>query len=146
MAMATTVLVLDRRDDFRIAYAAALRSAGIDVIAVNDAEAALSALETSSPKIIVAGLDPQTRDHHLELCRRIKADSRISDISILLTIDHKLSEEDVDLATDPGALVITATVNDGGKVVAAIEGMLAGQRAQPLRASLRDAKNVKQSA
>lgn len=141
-----SVLLLDRRDEFRITYSAALRSAAIDVIAVRDVEAALSAFKTSSATVIVVGLDPQTRDGDLALCRRIKADPETKDISILLTIDNKLADEDVDLATDPGALIISATVNDGAKLVAAIQGMLAGQRAQPLRASLHQAKDVKQSA
>jgi hypothetical protein len=39
--------LLNRRDEFRITHSAALRSAAIDVIAVRDAEAALSALKTS---------------------------------------------------------------------------------------------------
>ena len=133
--MATSVLLLDRRDAFRISYVAALRSAAVEVIAVGDAEAALSAFKTSSATVIVVGLEPQTRDRDLDLCRRIKADPRSKDVSILLTIDDKLVEEDVDLAKDPGVLVIAATVNDGAKLVATIKGMLAGQQARPLRAS-----------
>jgi len=50
------------------------------------------------------------------------------------------------LATDPGALVLTATEHDGAKLVAAVQGVLAGQRAEPLRASLRTDLRSKHSA
>jgi hypothetical protein len=49
---AISVLLVDRRDEFRITDSAASRSAAVDVIAVRDAEAALSALWTSSATVV----------------------------------------------------------------------------------------------
>lgn len=126
----TTVLFLEPRDEARSAQIDALRSAGFAVTAVRDPQAALDSLEKQLPHIVVARLDPRTRTDHLSLCRRIKKDPRTKHIPILLAAEH-MADGDVGLATDPGALVITMPLDNGTKLVAAIHGVLAGQRGKP---------------
>jgi DNA-binding response OmpR family regulator len=143
--MPPTVLLVEARDDARSAHMRALRQAGLDVIRVRDSQTALEALKTVMPRVLVAGLNPRTRDVHVKLSREIRSDSGTEQIPIVLTT-VAATEQDVELATDPGALVITATEDDAAKVVAAVQGVLAGQGAEPLRASLRREQRSKQSA
>jgi two-component system cell cycle response regulator len=132
----TTVLFLEPRDECRSGHINALRSAGFDVTAVRDPQAALDSVEAQLPHIVVARLDPRTRIDHLSFCRRIKSDPRMKHIPILLTAEH-MGDEDVGLATNPGALVITMPPDNGSKLVAAITGVLAGQQrpTQPIDGS-----------
>src|SRR5215831_11507948 len=127
----TTVLFLEPRDGFRSEHANALRSVGFDVISVHDSTAALESLQTRVPKILIARLDARTRDDHLGLCRHIKSDTRTKHISILLATDA-ISGDDVRLATDLGVLVLALPPDNGAKLVAAVQGILAGQRSKPL--------------
>jgi CheY-like chemotaxis protein len=143
--MPATVLLVEARDDSRSGHATALREAGLDVIRVRDSQAALEALKSVMPKVLVAGLNSRTRDDHVRLCREIRSDSRTEQIPILLTTE-RMMDHDAELATDPGALVVTATQHDGMKLVAAVQGVLAGQRAEPLRASLHRQEKSEQSA
>jgi CheY-like chemotaxis protein len=143
--MPTTLLLVEARDDSRSPHAAALRAAGLRVIRVCDSHAALEALKTVLPSVVVAALNPRTRDDHLAVCREIRSDSRTRQIPILLTTE-RMTEQDVALATDPGALVLTATQQDGAKLVAAVHGVVAVQRAEPLKTSLHRDTSSKQSA
>jgi DNA-binding response OmpR family regulator len=143
--MPRTVLLLDHREDFRTALATGLRAAGLDVNVARDLRSASEALKTSPPTIMVAALDSRTRDDHLRLCREIKSDPHTKDTSLLL-ITEALTDEDVALATDPGALVLAVSPEDSAKLAAAIQGVLAGRRAEPLRASLKQKNDVKQTA
>jgi DNA-binding response OmpR family regulator len=137
----TTVLFLEPRDESRSAHASAM--AGFDVTTVHDPEAALNSLDKRLPDIIIVRLDPRTRDLHLALCRQIRNDARTKQIPVLLTTDG-MADHDVGLATDPGALVLTAPPDDGAKLLAALQGILAATQGilaatppTPLRASLR---------
>lgn len=143
--MPRTVLFVEARSEARSVHAAALRAAGLEVMRVSDSQAAREALKNVVPKVLIAGLNPRTRDDQLQLCRDIRGDARTQQITIVLTTEHLL-EQDVDLATDPGALVLTATQRDSAKLVAAVQGVLAGQRAEPLRASLRRPNDAQQLA
>jgi CheY-like chemotaxis protein len=128
-----TALLVERRDNVRAAYSEALRLAGLKVTEARDAAQALDAVTTIHPTIIVAEFDSQTRDECLSLCRAMKADPHTTRIPIVLTTPD-LSGDDVALATDPGVLVLTLMPSDGAKLAAAINGVLAAQRAEPLRA------------
>ena len=57
-----------------------------------------------------------------------------------------VTDGDVELATDMGVLALILPEPDGGKLVAAVEGVLAAERAAPLRASLHRRKTAKRSA
>jgi CheY-like chemotaxis protein len=139
------ILLLEEQDAPRATHAEALRQAGLDVTEVADSEAALDAAKTIRPRVIVASFDSRTREDRLSFCREIKADPSTNSIPILLTAAD-VTEEDTGLATDPGVLVLTLMQRDSSKLVAAVEGVLAGERAEPLRASLRRRKDVNRSA
>jgi len=79
------------------------------------------------------------------LCRALKADPDTKHIPIVLTTPDPLAD-DVALATDPGVLVPTLMPSDGAKLAAAINGVLAAQRAEPLRASPRRRGDARRSA
>ena len=143
--MPTTVLLLDGRDDYRTAFAEALRGAGLQVRECADTQTAVDAINTSPPRVIVAGFDPRTREDRLSFCRTIKADPRTSGISVLLTTPS-MADDDAALATDPGVLVLTVRQDDGAKLIAALEGVLVAQRAAPIRASLRKRRTANRLA
>lgn len=136
-----TVLLLEAQEDSRAVYTAALRTAGLDVTEVGDSQAALGAAKAIRPRVIIAGFDSQTRDDRLTFCREIKADSHTKSIPILLT-STDVTDDDVELATDQGVLVLTVMQLDSSKLVAAVKGVLGAGRAEPLRASLRRRKDV----
>lgn len=140
-----TILLLEAHEDPRAVYAGTLRKAGLDVTEVGDSQAALDAAKAIQPRVIVATFDSRTRDDRLSFCREIKADSRTKGIPIVLT-SADVTDEDAELATDPGVLVLTLVQPDSSKLVAAVEGVLAAERAEPLRASLPRRKNVNRSA
>jgi two-component system cell cycle response regulator len=140
-----TVLLIEGRDAFRTEYAAALRPSGLEVIAVGNSQVALEAVRSRHPRVIVAGLDPQTRDDRLDFCRQIKRDPDTRDIPILLTTDN-VTPEDVALAEDPGVLVLTIAAHDESKLIAAINGVLTAQRARPLPATLSRRRDMKRPA
>jgi CheY-like chemotaxis protein len=143
--MPTTVLLLDPRDEIRTSHASALHKAGFEVLEIGDPQTALDIVKIRQPGVIVVGLEPETRDVHLNLCREIKSDSRTKEIPIVLTTET-LAADDVGLATDPGVLVLTAPQNDSTKLVAAISGVLAAHHLAPVRASLRPSRKAKRSA
>jgi PleD family two-component response regulator len=140
-----TVLLLDERGDYRAAFAEALRLAGLNVSECVDSPAALEAINTARPRVIVASFDPRTRDDRLTFCRAIKANSGTKRIPVLLTTTDRVAE-DVGLATDPGVMVLTLMQDEGAKLVAAVDGVLTAQRVEPLRASLHRRKNLNRSA
>jgi CheY-like chemotaxis protein len=139
-----TVLVLEERDS-RAVYAEALRQAGLEVAEVADSQTALDVAKAMQPRVIVASFDSHMREDRLAFCREIKANPSTSSIPILLTAAD-VREDDTALATDPGVLLLTVKEPDGTKLAAAVEGVLAGQRAEPLRAGLRQKKGVNRSA
>lgn len=143
--MPATVLLLEAREDFRAVHAEALRLAGLDVTEVGDSRTALNVAEAIRPRVIVASFDSRTRDDRLTFCRDIKADPRTRDIPILLA-SADVTDRDVEVATDAGVLVLTVPEPDGHKLVAAVEGVLAAERAEPLRTSLRRHKRQNRSA
>ena len=140
-----TVLLLEGRDEVRAAHSEALRAAGLHVTEARPSQQVQDALEAINPSIIVVSFDAQTRDDRLSLCRAVKADPRTRRIPIVLTTSD-MTSDDVGLATDPGVLVLTLALSDGAKLAAAINGVLAAQRAEPLRTSLRRRREVKRSA
>jgi CheY-like chemotaxis protein len=138
-------LLMEGRNNFRTAYSEALRLAGLTVTEARDVQQALDAVSTIQPTIIVAGFDSETRDDCLSLCRAMKADPHTTRIPIVLTTPDP-SADNVALATDPGVLVLTLMPSDGAKLTAAINGVLAAQRAEPLRRSPRRRGDVRRSA
>jgi CheY-like chemotaxis protein len=140
----TPILLLEGRSDRRAELAAALREADFDVTAVGDSQTAVGSLDTVRPRAVIANLDPPTRSDRIDFCRQIRDDPRTKTIPILLMAES-LMEQDVQLATDPGVLVLTAP-HDVAKLMGALNGVLAVQRAKPLSASLRRRRDMSRTA
>jgi hypothetical protein len=70
----------------------------------------------------------------LTFCREVKNSLGTPDIPILLVVGVVRSE-DLGLATDSGVLLVSMFQRDITKLVAAIEGVLAAHRPEPLPAS-----------
>jgi CheY-like chemotaxis protein len=136
--------LLEGRSDRRAEFAEALRDADFDVTAVSDSQAAVASLDRIRPRAVIANLDAATRSDRIDFCRQIKDDPRTKTIPILLMAES-LMEQDVQLATDPGVLVLTAP-HDVAKLMGALNGVLAAQRAQPLSASLRRRRDMSRTA
>jgi DNA-binding response OmpR family regulator len=139
------ILFLEDCDESRADVVEALRTAGFHVTPVADSQAARPLVHQIRPRVIVASMDARTRADRVMFCREIRSDARTARIPLLLTTDC-MTEEDVCLATDPGALVLMMTRDDDAKLVAAIQGVLAAQRAEPLSASARRRRDVKWTA
>jgi CheY-like chemotaxis protein len=133
------VLLLDARNIERIRYADTLRSAGLLVTALADAETAYRVAVERQPRVIIACVNGANRNDRLAFCRRLKADPRTQTIPTLLA-STTLSAEDIRLATASGALAIAVSPNDGTKLVSAIRGVLAVDERKPL-ASFLDRKD-----
>jgi CheY-like chemotaxis protein len=131
-----TVLLFDSRDDSRAVYAGALRLAGCTVEEAAREDAALAVLSRSRPTVIVVAFDAATRDERLGFCRTVKSDLNSGSTPILL-LTETAAGTDMELATDPGVMVLTVPSDDGGKLVAAVQGVLAAQRPAPLRATIK---------
>jgi DNA-binding response OmpR family regulator len=132
--MLPTVLVVEARSEPRDAHSTVLREAGFDVIKARDAEAARATLESIVPSVLVAGLNSRTRIDHLALCHDVRRDPRTQQIPILLTTES-VGEQDIELSTDPGALVLSAAPTEGAKLVAAVQGVLAVRSPERLELS-----------
>jgi CheY-like chemotaxis protein len=140
----TPVLLLEGRSDRRAEFAKALLEADFDVTAVDDSRTAVDALGKIRPRAVIANLDTTTRSDRIDFCRQIKDDPRTKTIPILLMAES-LMEQDVKLATDPGVLVLTAP-HDVAKLMGALNGVLAAQRAEGLSASLRRRRDMTRTA
>jgi DNA-binding response OmpR family regulator len=139
-----TILLLEDRDDCSAEFAEALRGADLKVIAVADLQTAWPLVERIRPRVIVANMDARTRTERLTFCREVRSDARTARIPVLLTTEHT-AEEDINLATDPGVLVLTMARGDGAKLTAAVAGVLTAQRAESSTASRRRRRDVKQT-
>jgi PleD family two-component response regulator len=117
-----------------------LREAGLEVVKRSDSGSALETVRKVRPRVIIASFDSQTREDRLTFCRTVKADPSTTRIPIVLAATDQ-REDDTALATDPGVLVVTMVERDVSKLVAAVKGVLAAQRPQPLRASLRKTRH-----
>ena len=120
--MPPTVLLLDPRGGGRNAHD--LRSAGLHVVEVRDPQAADASLWLHQPSVIVARLDARTREQYLAWCRSHRTLQDGKHIPIVFTTE-RISQDDMRLTLDPGALVLAVRPADGAKVVAAIRGVLA---------------------
>ena len=138
-----TVLLFDARADSREAYADALRSAGWRIEEADRGDAALAAMVRSRPHVIIVAFDAETRDDRLRFCRDVKADLSSGSTPILL-LTSAATGDDVELATDPGVMVLTVTPDAASKLIAAVQGVMAAQRPTPLRARL-DGKRRRKS-
>jgi CheY-like chemotaxis protein len=129
-----TVLLLGNGS--RAPYAQALRTAGFSVDEAGDEAEALSIVGRTSPAVILICFDAATRTDRLRFCRTVKADTHARDTPMLLLTTAAATGDDVELATDPGVMVLTVPADDATKLVAAVQGVMAAQRPEPLRAAL----------
>ena len=131
-----TVLLFDPHVDSRRGYADALRAAGCQVQEANQDDTALALARQASPHVIVVTFDVSTRHDRLRFCREVKAALTSGSPPILLLTSTAATKDDVELATDPGVMVLSVPPDAAAKLVAAVQGVMAVQRPAPLRATL----------
>ena len=131
-----TVLLFDPHVDSRSGYADALRAAGWQVQEAIRDDAALALAQQAAPHVIVVTFDGPTRDDRLRFCREVKAALTTAAPPILLLTSAAATEDDVELAMDPGVMVLSVPPDAAAKLVAAVQGVMAVQRPAPLRATL----------
>jgi|SRR5579871_217216 len=77
------VLVVDDAPDYLVGFSILLEQNGLDAVTAESGSEALKILKHVTPDIIVTDLMMPGMDG-VELCNRIKADPRLSDIPVLL--------------------------------------------------------------
>lgn len=132
-----TVLLFDPHVDSRSGYADALRAAGCHVQEAVRDDTALALAQHASPHVIVVTFDVSTRHDRLRFCREVKAAFTSGSPPILLLTSTAATEDDVELAMDPGVMVLSVPPDAATKLVAAVQGVMAARRPAPLRAALK---------
>jgi two-component system, chemotaxis family, chemotaxis protein CheY len=122
----SAVLLIEAHDDTRVRYEHALRDAGFDADAIAEYSTALRVLAQLRPSVIVAGFHRDTRDECLAFCQRLKADSRMRAIPIVL-VSGSIDQDDLQRAMDISLLALAVPPLDGSKLVGAVKGVLAAQ-------------------
>jgi CheY-like chemotaxis protein len=129
------ILLIDPSVDSRSLHADALRRDGLGVVAVADCNAAVAALATLTPQLIIASFDPRTRDECLAFCERLQVEARTRSVPILLTSDA-IGGDDMRRATNTNALVLSlGSPLDETKLTSAVRGVLAVEDDPLLRGS-----------
>jgi PleD family two-component response regulator len=121
---ACAVVLLETHPESAFLYTKALMAAGFHVIAAHDASEAYRHATERSPSAVVASFDSTTRQDRLELCRVLKAASRTGRIPTLL-VSRTMEADIVREAAEAGALALAVMPPDGGKLVSAVQSMLA---------------------
>jgi DNA-binding response OmpR family regulator len=107
-------------------HAEALGKAGFRAVAVPAREADIARALDQHPAVIAAELDaPATTT--LELAKRLRQ-NRNARLIPLVIYGHELRHEDVDDAARAGVLWLHVEPRDGGRLVAAVRGLVAGSR------------------
>ena len=139
--MAISILLLESKENARAAYAAALRAAGSTVVAVADSDAAHAAAAAQTPDVVVVGFDGADRESRFHLCKELAALFRTRRVPILLT-SANIDQNDLELATELGALALALEPADTPKLVSAVQGVVAAHhKPSPIRASLKPPKH-----
>lgn len=143
MSANVSVFLFEPRDDRRGVYADALRSAGLDVQTISTLPS--DSDESPIPRVIVGSFDASTRAHLVEFCHSLKGECRARTTVVFLA-STDMEEDDLRLATEVGALVLKVPPFDTPKLVAAIQGVVAAEHRQPLRASLKPPDDISRLA
>lgn len=135
--MSVAVLLLEANDSARTSSADALRAAGCDVLTATSSEDAFAVAAAHRLDVIVMSFDHDMRDDRYALCARLKADARTRRVPILLTSTSSMDHQDLERATGAGVLALVLDSPDSGKLVSAVQGVVAARhKPAPLRASL----------
>jgi CheY-like chemotaxis protein len=146
MSRRPTVTVLLLGNESRTVYAQALRAAGFAVVEAGSEADALSMVGGARPAVILICFDADTRDDRLRFCRTVKADAQARNTPMLLLTAAAASGDDVELATDPGVMVLSVPADAETKLVAAVQGVMAAQRPEPLRAALPESREKRRTS
>lgn len=142
---AAPVLVVETMGRSRALYADILPLAGYQVTVVADSERAFIAAIDQHPRAVIVSFEPQIRDERRALCQRLRDDARTRSLPIVL-VASTLEPSDIQWATEAGVLAVVADPGDSAKLVGALEGVLAGRRAERIKATLREPNNRKRFA
>jgi len=123
-----TVLLVDDSVTQSFHLKLALVRAGFKVLTASDGRSALKALETEPVNVVLADVIMPMMDGY-ELCRQIKDNSKHSKLPVILM--SALGEtHDQYWRQHAGADLYVAKTADAGKLIKAIEDLLAGKKVE----------------
>lgn len=126
--MSKTVLLVDDSVTQSFHLKLALVRAGFKVLTASDGRSALKALETEPVNVVLADVIMPMMDGY-ELCRQIKDNSKHSKLPVILM--SALGEtHDQYWRQHAGADLYVAKTADAGKLIKAIEDLLAGKKVE----------------
>jgi DNA-binding NarL/FixJ family response regulator len=112
----------------KVKYKDALRKAGCVVLEAKNSTTARDYLRLIRPHVIVV-IDQRIAGDDLDLCRTLAADPVTQGIPVLLcAVD--ITDEEVRLASEAGARVVTLTRRTATQIIAAINGAMIPKRAE----------------
>jgi DNA-binding response OmpR family regulator len=123
--MSKTVLLVDDSVTQSFHLKLALVRAGFKVLTAADGRSALKALDTEAVDVVLADVIMPMMDGY-ELCRQIKDNTKLAKLPVILM--SALGEtHDQYWRQHAGANLYVAKTADAGKLIKAIEDMLAGK-------------------
>ena len=126
--MSKTVLLVDDSVTQSFHLKLALVRAGFKVLTASDGRSALKALETEPVNVVLADVIMPMMDGY-ELCRQIKDNGKHSKLPVILM--SALGEtHDQYWRQHAGADLYVAKTADAGKLIKAIEDLLAGKKVE----------------
>jgi DNA-binding response OmpR family regulator len=126
------VVLVDDDEDTREMYAEALRADGFDVEPTQDADAALLAIASMHPDIVVADYSLPGTDG-FELCRLLKANPETESIPVILITGYSGPTWE-SRAREAGAIRFLTKPLDPNGLVVALRAELTNSSGQALRA------------
>lgn len=125
--MSGVVLIADDDEDIRDLVVFKLEQAELEVIAVGDGVAALDAVRTHQPKLVVLDIAMPGMSG-LDVCRLLRADPRTSDMLIIM-LTARVQEQDVAGGFSAGADDYLVKPFSPRELVSRVQALLARSRA-----------------
>ena len=126
--MSKSVLLVDDSVTQSFHLKLALVRAGFKVLTASDGRSALKALDTENVDVVLADVIMPMMDGY-ELCRQIKDNSKLGKLPVILM--SALGEtHDQYWRQHAGADLYVAKTADAGKLIKAIEDLLAGKKVE----------------
>lgn len=120
--MKKKILVVEDEESLLRLESILLSSKGYNVVGVKDGKAALDAVATEQPDLIILDIMLPEIDG-IEVCRRIKADPATAKIPVVM-LTAKKSRQDVEAGTEAGADAYITKPFKTAMVIEVIEGLL----------------------
>jgi PAS domain S-box-containing protein len=122
------ILVVEDSPTQSLLVARVLEDAGFKVFAASDGLAALKHLSTHSPQLVISDVTMPAMDGY-QLCRAIRADTRLENLPVLLLTDLA-DEEKVLTGLEAGADAFISKPFDNARLLARVRDLIAGNGQQ----------------